>query len=70
MLTGFETVRDEIEKNDWFVIGNWTQNLENAQFFKSFKEALKAQCNNNLELIEQDRTNDSDMYEIYRTSSI
>ena len=70
MITGFKTVKEEIEDNDWFVIGNWTQNLENAEFFKTFREALIAQTENNKELIIQNRLNECDMYEIFETSSI
>jgi len=70
MITGFETVKEEIKNNDWFIIANWTQNLENAKFFKTFREALIAQTENNKELIIQNRLNECDMYEIFETSSI
>jgi len=70
MITGYETMEAKIENNKFFVIGNWTDNLENAEFFKTFKEALTAQSKNNLELIEQDRINYSDMYEVFKTTSI
>ena len=70
MITGYKTVENSIKNNNWFIIGNWTSNLENAEFFKTFKEALTAQSKNNLELIEQDRINYSDMYEVFKTTSI
>jgi len=70
MLSGFKTMKDEIESKDWFVIANWTQNLENARFYDTFKEALQAQTESNMKLIEEDRLNESDMYEVFRTSSI
>jgi len=70
MITGYETMEAKIENNKFFVIGNWTDNLENAEFFKTFKEALEAQIKCNLELIEQDRLNECDMYEVFKTSSL
>jgi len=70
MLSGFKTMKDEIESKDWFVIPNWTQNLENARFYDTFKEALQSQTESNMKLIEEDRLNESDMYEVFRTSGI
>ena len=63
-------MKNEITNNEWFVIGNWTQNLENANFYNTFKEALQAQTKSNMKLIKEDRLNGSDMYEIFKTSSI
>jgi len=61
-------MKDEIESKDWFVIPNWTQNLENARYYDTFKEALRAQTESNMKLIEEDRLNESDMYEVCRTN--
>jgi len=70
MTTGHETVKSEINSNEWFVIGSWTQNLENAHFFKTFEEALQFQSKSNLELIKENRTKDNSMYEIFKTKSL